>query len=104
MVEHTIINLDLTGCKSSFDIQNKIQEAFDFPDWYGKSWDAFWDLFYPTRDNTVIEIMGTSTLPDKTKKHIDIFLKMLEENKNKMDQLKQLKPEFDCRFDYHIID
>jgi RNAse (barnase) inhibitor barstar len=102
--ERTIIKLDLTGCKSSFDIQNKIQEAFGFPDWYGKIWDAFWDLLYPTRDNTIIEITGISTLPDKTKKYIDILLGMLQENKDKMDQLKQQKPEFDCRVDYQIID
>ena len=103
MADQTIIKLVLNGCKSSFDIQNRIQEAFGFPEWYGKSWDAFWDLFYPTRDNTIIEITGISTLPNKTENHINIFLKLLQKNKDKMNELKQQKPEFDCRFDYKII-
>lgn len=104
MGQQTIITLDFNGCKSSFDMQTVIQKAFDFPDWYGKGWDAFWDLFYPTRENTVIRICGIASMPEKTKKHVDTLLRLLQENKEAMAELKQRKPEFDCRFDFEVID
>ena len=39
-----IIELDLTGCKYLAEIHERIRVAFDFPEWYGKNWSAFWDL------------------------------------------------------------
>ena len=38
-----IIELDLTGCEYQYDMHEKIKVAFDFPDWYGMNWNAFWD-------------------------------------------------------------
>ena len=49
------IVLDLTGCKSLWDIHERIRKAFDFPEWYGKNWSAFWDLLWSECDaNRVI--------------------------------------------------
>ena len=39
-----IIELDLTGCKTLGELHERIRVAFDFPEWYGKNWDAFHDL------------------------------------------------------------
>ena len=39
-----IVKLDFTECKNYLEFHERIRKAFDFPDWYGKNWDAFWDL------------------------------------------------------------
>lgn len=39
-----IIELDLTGCKTLYELHERIRAAFDFPEWYGKNWDDFDDL------------------------------------------------------------
>ena len=35
------INLDFTGVKTLWELHERIRVAFDFPEWYGKNWDAF---------------------------------------------------------------
>ena len=40
-----IIELDLTGCKTLGELHERIRVAFDFPEWYGKNWDAFHDFY-----------------------------------------------------------
>jgi len=51
-----------------------------------------------------VEIYGLTTLPEITKPHVDKMLEILEWNREEMRKLKKIKPEFDCRFDYKIID
>ena len=57
----TILTLDLHDCPDIAEMHRRIQEAFAFPDYYGKNWNAFWDLIRGTRDNTLVEIRGVST-------------------------------------------
>ena len=33
-----IITIDLHGCKYVYDVHQRLKEAFDFPDWYGRNW------------------------------------------------------------------
>ena len=77
----TII-LDLTGCKSLWDIHERIRKAFDFPEWYGKNWDAFWDLLRTECDaNTVILkviIKGEYTIPVEYKEHLHTMHSILD--------------------------
>lgn len=74
----TII-LDLTGCKSLYEIHEKIRVAFDFPEWYGKNWSAFWDLLWSECDADRVIIRGEATLPDSYAKHIDILHSVLDD-------------------------
>lgn len=46
MNENKTIVLDLTNCKNLWELHERIRVAFDFPEWYGKNWDAFWDLLW----------------------------------------------------------
>ena len=104
MNQSNTIILDLTDCKYLGELHLRIKEAFDFPDYYGQNWSAFWDLICGMRDNTIIEIKGLSTLANEFDPHIEKMLEILQRNKEEMSELKMRRPQFDCRFDYHIID
>ncbi len=91
-----IIELDLTGCEYAYDIHERIQAAFDFPEWYGKNWDAFWDLLWSECDADKVVIKGEKSLPKELDKAINIMHEILERN-------KQERLNSDCPFDYEII-
>ncbi len=44
MEQKKTVVLDLTGCQYVGELHQRIKEAFDFPDFYGENWDAFYDL------------------------------------------------------------
>ena len=67
------ITLDLTGCKSLWDIHDHIQKAFRFPKWYGKNWDAFWDLLRTDCDANKVVIKGEQTIPEEYHKHLEMM-------------------------------
>ena len=93
-----IIRLDLTGCTTQWDYHERIRLAFDFPEWYGRNWDAFWDLLQSECDSDKVEILGESTLPEKLKHDIEIMHRVLEDNKKEHNNYGR-KP-----FDFEIID
>ena len=74
-----IIELDLTGCKNLDEIHERIRVAFDFPDWYGKNWDAFWDLLWSECDASKVIIKGENSLPKEFSESISTIHKILEE-------------------------
>lgn len=98
MIEKKIIKLDLTGCKYLGEIHERIREAFNFPEWYGRNWDAFWDLLWSECDADKVEILGESTLPEKFKCDIDIMHRVLEDNKKECNEYGWKS------FDFEIID
>ncbi len=100
----TIITLDLHGCQYIDDMHLRIKSAFNFPDYYGENWDAFWDLIDGLRDNTLVEIKGLGTLPRDLRTEADKMIVCLEDNIKDMEKLKQRRPDFDCRFGYRIVD
>ena len=100
----TVITLDLNECKYIDDMHQRIKTAFDFPDYYGENWDAFWDLIRGTRDNTIVEIKGSASLPKELRKEAGKMIECLEDNVKEMAKLKQRRPDFDCRFSYRILD
>ncbi len=75
----TII-LDLTGCKNLWDIHERIRIAFDFPEWYGKNWSAFWDLLRSECDAEKVIVRGEKTLDSEYEKHLQIMHKILDRN------------------------
>ena len=99
-----IINLDLTGCKYLGEIHQRIKIAFDFPDWYGENWSAFWDLLSCPNDYTIVEVRGINTLPDELIPSGQKIIELLERNKKKYIEFMKRQSKFDRRFDYRIID
>ena len=59
------VELDLTGCTCLFDIHERIRVAFEFPEWYGANWDAFWDLLWSECEADEVVIKGEDSLPDE---------------------------------------
>ncbi|MBQ2934122.1 MAG: barstar family protein [Clostridia bacterium] len=75
-----IIELDLTGCKYLYDLHERIRIAFDFPEWYGKNWSAFWDLLWSECDADKVVIKGEKTLPKDFNNAIALMHDCLERN------------------------
>ena len=81
MKKEKIVTLDLTGCKYLGEIHQRINKAFDFPDFYGENWDAFWDLLWSECDADKIVIMGEKTVSEELKPSIEMINKILQELK-----------------------
>ena len=93
MEERKIITLDLTGCTSLGELHQRIRKAFNFPEWYGENWDAFWDLINEPYPPTLVEIRGINSLPDELRSSGAMILSLLQKNK-----------EWQYDFDYKAID
>ena len=91
-----IIELDLTGCKYLDEVHDRIRVAFDFPQWYGKNWSAFWDLLWSECDADKVIIKGEKSLLSEFDKSLSKLHEILERNKNE-------RANSDCSFDYEII-
>lgn len=37
------VTVELSDVSSSLELQNRLMRSLDFPGWYGRNWDAFWD-------------------------------------------------------------
>lgn len=74
------IQLDLTGCKGYYELQERIRQAFDFPNFYGHNWSAFWELLWSECDADRVEMTGEGTLPGYFKKDLAKLHEILERN------------------------
>ncbi|WP_085832504.1 barstar family protein [Clostridium merdae] len=96
MNENKTIVLDLTDCKNLWELHERIRVAFDFPEWYGKNWDAFWDLLWSDCEAEMVEIMGEHTLSKEFSSEIKIMHEVLQEGKIE-------SKKYGGNFDYKII-
>jgi ribonuclease inhibitor len=56
-VTRSSVIIDLTGVDSKVAIHRVFKQQLGFPDWYGPSWDAFWDAIIavvPMPDEVVL--------------------------------------------------
>ena len=81
MKEEKIVTLDLTGCKYLGEIHQRIRKAFDFPDFYGEDWDAFWDLLWSECDADKVVIIGGETVSKKLMPSVEMIKQILQELK-----------------------
>lgn len=91
-----IVKLDLTDCKSLLEIHERIRKAFDFPDWYGKNWSAFWDLLRTECDADKVEIFGINTISEKFNRHLNKMIEIIQRNKDEHEEYGDL-------FEYEVI-
>lgn len=57
--------LDLTGCKYWHELHQRIQDSLEFPDYYGKNLDAFWDCISCDCDIDFISIIGSQSVAEE---------------------------------------
>lgn len=74
-----IIELDLTGCNTLYELHERIRIAFGFPEWYGKNWSAFWDLLWSECDADRVIIKGEHTLSKDFDKPLSVMHKILDD-------------------------
>lgn len=72
--------LDFRNIQYYGEMHQIIKEAFDFPDYYGENWDAFWDCIKALVGRpTHIKIIGLTTLEKKFPGEGKMLLDTLEE-------------------------
>ena len=81
MNEKKIITLDLTNCKYLGELHQRIKKAFDFPDYYGENWSAFWDMLWSECDADRVEIIGEQTLSREFDPYIRKMHEILQRNR-----------------------
>lgn len=81
MKQEKIVMLDLTGCKYLGEIHQRIKKAFDFPNFYGENWDAFWDLLRNECDMDKVVILGEEAVSEELKPSVKTMNGILQELK-----------------------
>lgn len=76
-----IETLDLTNCKSSLEMHERIKKAFDFPECYGENWDAFIDFMKSECDANIIIVVGCNTVSKKLIPYVGKMKELLEREK-----------------------
>lgn len=85
MYQHKeIYILDFSGVKTWIDIHAIIEKEFDFPDYYGANWDAFWDCITDFIDSRGLdlEIIGLDKIYSEFKEDVDILVELLKDLKH----------------------
>lgn len=71
----------MTDCRFLGEIHLRIKKAFDFPDFYGENWDAFWDLLWSECDANKIVVIGEKTVSKELIPSVEMVNKILQELK-----------------------
>lgn len=75
--------LDFSKYKTAADMHEDFKQVFDFPDYYGNNWDAFWDCISGFANvKTNIEIRGFKTFEKLRPKDAKIFRECMNDLKN----------------------
>ncbi|MCL1858093.1 MAG: barstar family protein [Oscillospiraceae bacterium] len=72
-----VITIDFTNAKTVYDIHDIISDALDFPEWYGRNFDALWDLLTGYIITYEIHLKGTKDVEEGSylQKIVEIFQK-----------------------------
>lgn len=98
--DHIIV--DLTDCKYVMEFWERIKVAFEFPDFFGKNWDAFWDLISKECPAHLVTVIGVNKLPKDWKNSIGIpYSEMI---RRILQKNKEFKARNSYSFDYEFID
>ena len=77
--EHPI-KLDFTGCRYIMQFHEILKVQLGLPEYYGKNWDALWDLMWHFRSYpTVIEIHGLHDLPKELQPAVDDMFSVFDD-------------------------
>lgn len=89
--------LDLTDCKYLLEMHERIKTALQFPPYYGRNWDAFWDSLTYESSVDFVEIRGEDTVSENLRPSLEKMHEILAE-------VKQKRAELGWEFDYEIVE
>ena len=75
--------LDFSEVKYIYDVHQIIKKEFDFPDYYGANWDAFWDCLTDIASRPLhVKLIGIETLQKEFPWDTDVMLKAFKDLKH----------------------
>ena len=75
--------LDFRNVNTPFEVHKEIQKSFDFPDYYGCNWSAFWDFLTDMYGEPIhIEILGFDVLEERFSGYAEKIVEILRRFKN----------------------
>ena len=77
--------IDFMDVKNFLEMHFVIKEAFDFPDYYGCNWSAFWDCIVDlllSNKELNVEIIGLDKIYGDYKKDVDNLIEELKDLKH----------------------
>ena len=82
--------MDFTNVKYYLEMHEVIRKGLDFPDYYGRNWDAFWDCLTNMYGNPInIKIIGIEVIERKFGNAAEMMLEILKEFKCEEDEFCQ---------------
>ena len=79
MEDNKCVVLNLTGCKYVGELHQRIKVAFDFPDYYGENWNAFYDLICTDSKAERIIIKGKSEMSKNLENELERMIDTLDD-------------------------
>lgn len=77
---------------TEWDVHGALKEAFGFPDYYGRNWDALWDLLRDfcseEEDPREVHIYGWNTMSDKMKELYEMMWEVFADAEAKYPNVK----------------
>ena len=78
-----LYTLDFRNVQYYSEVHTIIKESLDFPDYYGRNWDAFWDCLTDMVGRPIhIEILGLDVVERKFPSSISIMMETFNEIKH----------------------
>ena len=81
MEDYKCVILDLTDCRYLGELHQRIKVAFDFPDYYGENWDAFYDLICTDSKAEMIIILGKNEMSKSLEAQFERMCKTIDDAK-----------------------
>lgn len=89
--------LDLSNCKYALEMHERFKIALQFPEHYGRNWDAFWDSLTCDSPVEYVEIYGENSV-------VKELLPMIETLHEILEEAKEECAKYGGQFDYKIVD
>ena len=74
---------DLTGCLDKETFLTRVAEALEFPDWFGRNWDAFFDcltdLSWLPASGHVLVLLNTAEMRRAAPEAFDTAISLMQE-------------------------
>lgn len=72
------LNLDLIGLQTVEEFHDRAAATFDFPAYYGRNKDAFWDCITDFVEPTTVRVGNFHSLPDALTLALSAYIEMLK--------------------------